>query len=503
MTRTPHITIIGTGMGGLCAAMQLLRNNIDNFILIEKEREFGGTWRDNIYPGCACDVPSHFYSFSFEGKPDWSRIYPPRDEIFDYMTGLAAKYGLYEKTQFNTEITEANYNEATQKWQLTTAGGETLETDIVITGLGQLNRPKTPKIKDQRKFNGITFHAAQWQYETDLTGKRIGVIGNGPSAAQFIPEVAKEAGHLTIFQRSPCHVVPRNDREYNRIEKFLFKYVPGLRKLYRGMIYWTLEKNFNIFNRGNKSNFWIKLFSMGGTLEEAIETHFDEQIEDKALRKILKPDYPIGCKRVVISDDYYPTLQRDNVSLVVDGIKQFTANGIKTINGDEHNLDVIIYGTGFESTDFLAPLYITGKQGKDLNTTWRQGAEAYLGITMPDFPNFFMLYGPNTNLGHNSILFMLECQVNYIIGAIKSLSTHHASSMSLKPEKMQEFGKHLKARLETSVWAADCQSWYKNEHGKITNNWPDFTYLYREATQQFDAAAYEIVPPPNQVKVTE
>ena len=300
----------------------------------------------------------------------------------------------------------------------------------MVTALGQLNRAKVPEIAGKDSFQGPIFHSAEWQHDVDLAGKRVAVIGNGPSAAQFIPEVAKTAGHLAVFQRSPCHVVPRNDEPYSAMQKAMFKYIPGYRKFTRGLIYWSLERNFTAFNEVKKTKFLVKALNMSNTITDQVESHFDEQVTDPHLRKILKPDYPVGCKRVVISDDYYPALHRENVSVETAGIKCINASGIETNDGQQHDFDVIIWGTGFESTEFLAPLEILGAKGADLNTSWQQGAEAYLGITMPKFPNFFMLYGPNTNLGHNSIIFMIECQVNYIIDAVKtliSMRTGHGS----------------------------------------------------------------------------
>ena len=486
----PHITIIGSGVGGLCMAMQLMRHGRNNFTILEKADDIGGTWRDNEYPGCACDVPSHFYSFSFETRGDWSRVYPPRPEIHAYLSELTEKYRLRKKTRFNAEVSSAVFDEKAQKWTLSLANGDTLTTDVVVTALGQLNRPKVPEFKDADKYGGALFHSAQWQHDAPIAGKKVAVIGNGPSAAQFIPEVAKEAGELTVFQRSPCHVVPRNDKEYGAVAKFLFA-LPAFRRFYRGLLYWAIEKNFTVFNEVKNARFLIKLFNMPGDLTKIISDHFDEQVTDPEMRKILKPDYPVGCKRVVISDDYYPALQQDNVRVETAGIDRFTEAGIATADGQEHAFDTVIYGTGFASTEFLAPLEVKGSGGMDLNKAWKDGAEAYLGITMPNFPNFFMLYGPNTNLGHNSIIFMIECQVTYILSCLDKLAARNAASLSLKQSAMDEFADFLKARMATSVFVRDCDSWYKNDSGKVTNNWPEFTYVYQEATKQAKDDDYE------------
>ncbi len=485
-----HITIIGSGFAGLCMAAQLIRHGHKNFQIIEKMDDLGGTWRDNTYPGCACDVPSHLYSFSFETRSEWSTTFPTRDEIFAYISSIGIKYGLYDKTRFNSEITSARFNETSNKWILTDQNGVTSETDIIVSGLGQLNRPKIPTIAGHDSFTGPIFHSARWEHQHEFEGKRIGIIGNGPSAAQFIPEMAKISEQMTVFQRSPCHVVPRNNKPYSAFQKVLFKYVPGLRRFYRGLIFWSLEVSFLSFNEIKKPPFLVRLLSLSGSLGDRINEQFDTQVKDPKMREILKPDYTIGCKRVVISDEYYPALLRDNVHVETQHIDQITPNGIRTKDGKEHKFDIIIYGTGFESTDFLAPMEIEGRNKQSLNTAWRDGAEAYLGITLPDFPNLFILYGPNTNLGTNSIIFMIESQVNYVLGAIAALGNKKATTLEIKKSSMAGFADYLKARLSTSVWARDCDSWYKNEAGKITNNWPDFPHEYSEKTAKFDDEAY-------------
>lgn len=485
-----HVTIIGSGFGGLGMAIQLLRHGHTNFQIIEKEDDIGGTWRDNSYPGCACDVPSHLYSFSFEGRHDWSKTFPDRDEIFRYITEVGTKYGIYEKTRFNTEIASAEFDDQTQKWILTEKNGETFETDILITALGQLNQPKIPDFPGHDRFKGPIFHSARWEHQHEFDGKRIAIIGNGPSAAQFIPEMARRASHLTVFQRSPCHIVPRDDKPYTAVHKFLFKYVPGLRRLYRRLVFWMLESNFLPFNEVPRIPLIIKILRLAGSIEDRIEEQFNTQVTDRKMRAILKPNYPIGCKRVVISDDYYPALMRDNVSLETNAIQQINANGIVTADNKQHDFDIIIFGTGFESTDFLTPMTVVGEGGLELNAYWRDGAEAYLGITVPHFPNMFMLYGPNTNLGNNSIIFMMEVQMNYILGALAALGRHKAKSMQVDEAKLKQFADYLERRLATSVWAKDCDSWYKIESGKITNNWPDFPHEYETFVGRFDDSCY-------------
>ncbi len=498
-----HVTIIGSGFGGIGMAIQLLRHGHSNFEIIEKESDLGGTWRDNSYPGCACDVPSHLYSFSFEGRANWTKMFPARDEIFNYITELGVKYNLYDKTRFNTEIASATFDDASGRWQVETTAGDRFETDILVTALGQLNRPKIPDFAGKGRFKGPIFHSARWEHQHDFENKRIAIIGNGPSAGQFIPEMAKIAEQLTVFQRSACHIVPRDDKPYSSLQKFLFKYVPGFRSFYRRMIFWMLETNFLPFNELPKIPMVVKFLRLAGTIEDRIQEQFDTQVTKPELRAVLKPDYPLGCKRVVISDDYYPALMRDNVTLETSGIREIVADGINTNDGKHHKFDIIIYGTGFESTGFLAPMTITGREGLDLNEYWREGAEAYLGITVPNFPNMFMLYGPNTNLGNNSIIFMMEVQIRYILGALASLGKKQAQAMEVHEGKLQDFMSYVTRRLDTSVWAQDCGSWYKLENGKITNNWPDFPHQYETYVGRFDDSCYSYAPTAEQKQAAE
>ena len=500
---SPRIAIIGTGFGGLGMAITLRRAGINNFLLIEKRGDIGGTWRDNTYPGCACDVPSHLYSYSFEINPNWSHVFPPRDEVFAYLTRLARKYQLYAQTRFNTEIATCHFDEDAGHWRLKTRQGEEIEADIVIAALGQLNRPKVPQLKGASDYRGVIFHSAEWQHGHDFKSKRIGVIGNGPSAAQFIPALVRSGAQVRVFHRSPAHVMPRNDKPYPAAVRFLFRWVPGWVRAYRFLIYWLLERNFVLFNEWRQGMSWparfgLRALNLDGGLTKMIAEHFDEQVKDPKLRKILQPDYPIGCKRVVVADDYYPALQAENCELVVEPIQRLTAKGVEVGEGKartHYDCDAIIYGTGFATSEFLSPMKIVGRRGHSLNKSWANGAEAYLGIAMPEFPNFFMLYGPNTNLGHNSIIFMLECQIRYIMSALKKLQQNKALYMEVRQDAMAQFSSYLHARLKSSVWEGDCSSWYKNDAGRVVNNWPDYTFRYARATAQCRDADYQFHPP--------
>ncbi len=479
---TPRVAILGAGASGLCMAIALKRAGIDSFTIFEKSDGVGGTWRDNTYPGAGCDVPSHLYSFSFAPKHDWSRIYSPQPEILAYFEDCARKFGLLPHCRFRTELESATFDEEAGLWRLRTTDGERIAAELLVSGVGQLNRPFYPKLPGLENFRGKTFHSARWDHGYDLAGKRVAVIGNGASALQFIPHVAEVAGHLSVFQRSNNWITPRGDRPYTEREKRWFRRSKAFRLLHRGLIYFLLEKNFFAFRPGTL---------MARLMERSARKHLATQVADPALREKLTPDYPIGCKRILIGDDYYPALQRDNVEVVTEAIERVTEDGIVTADGREHPVDAIVYGTGFVTTSFLAPLEITGRGGVALEDAWKEGAEAYLGVAVAGFPNFFLLYGPNTNLGHNSIIFMIECQVRYVMACVEALRKRRLRWLDVKPSAMAEFNRELRRELDKSVWATGCTSWYKTDGGKITNNWSDFTLRYWWRTRRPKLAAFE------------
>ncbi|MDO8289653.1 MAG: NAD(P)/FAD-dependent oxidoreductase [Parvibaculum sp.] len=483
-TKTVEIAILGAGMGGLGMAAKLRRAGIDSFVILEKGSDVGGTWRDNHYPGSGCDVPSHLYSFSFEPKLDWTRKFAKQPEIHDYQLHVTKKYGLRPFIRFNTEVTESRFDEASALWHITTATGETFKANLVVSALGQLNRPAYPKIDGMDNFRGEKFHSARWDHNVDLTGKNVSVIGNGASAIQFVPEIVDQVKKLNIFQRSPNWVVPKADRPYTAFEQTMFNRFPLLVKLHRWMIYLTLERNFLAFIRGS---FFSKLFEKAGLKE------LDTYITDPKLKEILTPDYPAGCKRVLISNDWYPAIAKPNCETLTSHIAKITENAIVTEDGVSHPTDVVIYSTGFQTMDFLAPMKVIGLGGKDLNDVWRNGAEAHRGVAVSGFPNFFMLYGPNTNLGHNSIIFMLECQINYILDAVSTLQNPKVRWLDVRKVAETEFNKELQADMQRTVWAGGCSSWYKNEAGKVTNNWSSFTAKYWWQMRHLDLDEYALV----------
>ena len=466
------IVIVGAGAAGLAMAMRLRRAGHTDFTIVERSPGIGGTWHDNRYPGAGCDVPSHLYCFSFAPKADWQHKFARQSEIERYLHDCVEREGLADHLQLGTEAHGAELRDGT--WHVPTSRGE-LTADILISGTGQLNRPRIPALPGLDSFTGTSFHSARWNHDYDLCGKRVVVIGNGASAAQFVPEIAPQVGHLTVLQRSPAYVFPRNDREYRGFEKWLFRNVPGWRRLYRSWIYWNLESRFPALHQHSWTGKYVRWMML---------RHLRKQVADPALRERLTPEYPVGCKRIVISDDWYPALQRDNVSLVTSAIERVTADSVITADGATHPADAIIFATGFDTTSFLAPMQITGKDGTTLAARWAAGAEAHRGIAVSGFPNLFLLYGPNTNLGHSSILFMIECQVRYIISCLDELARRGARHIDVKPDAMARSNHELQAELARTTWAAGCHSWYKTDDGRITNNWSGRTTAYWWATRK-------------------
>jgi cation diffusion facilitator CzcD-associated flavoprotein CzcO len=476
------VAIIGAGFGGLCMAIQLQKAGIQSFSLFEKEPRLGGTWRDNTYPGAACDVPSHLYSFSFETKHDWSRKFAEQGEILGYLEHCADKYRVRERIRFGVAIESARFDEETGRWSLRTSTGEQVFARALVSACGQLNRPAVPDIPGRDRFQGRQFHSARWDGGYDPTGQRVALVGTGASAIQIVPRVAAQASRLTVFQRTPPWILLKPDRAYARWEQALLARLPWLQRLHRWLIYWRFESRFLAFRKDS----WLNRAAQRLALR-----HLEKCVADPRLRAALTPDYPAGCKRVLISDDYYQALGRDNVELVTQPIAEIVPDGVITGAGVHHAVDAIVYGTGFQSTDFLAPMRIVGRDGRELNQAWREGAEAFLGISVPGFPNLFILYGPNTNLAHNSIIFMLEAQVRYVMGCLRALRDRGLRWMDLRAERLARYRDELRTRLPRVVWDAGCTSWYKTASGRNTNNWPGFTFEYWRRTRAVALADYE------------
>jgi cation diffusion facilitator CzcD-associated flavoprotein CzcO/acetyl esterase/lipase len=480
--RSPSVAIIGAGFGGIGLAITLKKAGIDSLTILEKGNGVGGVWRDNTYPGAACDVPSQLYSFSFEPNPDWSRRYSPQPEILTYLDRCVDRYGLRPALRLGTEVARADFDEEAGRWRIKTTEGETIEVDVLVSACGQLNRPALARIPGAERFEGPIFHTARWDHDVEIEGKRVAVIGTGASTIQVVPAIAERVAQLDVYQRSAPYVIPKKDRPYRGWEKFVFRWFPPARLLARFNQWLFFELFISAFNQ------FRAVGKVGVRMSEKL---LDEQVSDPALKAALTPDHVLGCKRVLISPDYYSTLERPNVELVTQGVRELTENGVVAEDGSERPADVIVLSTGFESTRFLAPMEIRGRDGQDLNEVWREGANAYLGMTVAGFPNLFVMYGPNTNLGSGSIIFQLESQMTYIADAVERLR-RTGGSLSVRPEVQRAFDSEMQNRLSTSVWQTGCNNWYVDEHGRNTNNWPGFTLEYRRRTRRLDPADYEV-----------
>jgi len=479
------VLVIGTGFSGLCMAIKLKEDGVRNFLVLEKADEVGGTWRDNTYPGCACDVPSHLYSFSFEPKPDWSRMFAQQPEIFSYLRHCANRYGVRPHLRFGKHVIKAAYDDEGELWNVTTSDGEVFSSRTVVSGMGALHVPTYPAAPGRERFTGTSFHSAQWDHDCDLSGKRVAVIGTGASAIQFVPQIQPRVASLKLFQRTPPWIMPKPDRAITAREKSLFRRLPLLQRLYRSALYVELESRVLGFTVSPK------LMTL---VEKIARAHIRRQIADPVLRDKVTPDYTIGCKRVLISNDYYPALTRDNVDLITGGIREITERGVVDAQGVEHEVDTIIYGTGFRVQELVERGTIVGRQGLDIVDAWPEGPEAFLGINVAGFPNFHFLLGPNTGLGHNSMVYMIESQVQYVRDALRKMRRRKLHSIEVRPEAQRRFNEDIHQQLAAAVWSSGCKSWYINEHGRNTTLWPGFTFRYRKRTRHIDLGKYRLEP---------
>jgi cation diffusion facilitator CzcD-associated flavoprotein CzcO len=462
------VVIVGTGFSGLGMAIQLRKEGRDDFVILEKAHDVGGTWRDNSYPGCACDIPSHMYSFSFEQNPDWSRAYSPQPEIWRYMREVADKHDLRRFVRFGQEMTGARWDAEENRWRVATRGGDEFVAGALVAGVGALHLPQIPELPGIEKFAGPAFHSARWRHDVDLKGKKVAVIGTGASAVQFVPKIAPEVGELTLFQRTPPWIMPKADHEMSGRTRALFKAFPPAQRAYRNVLYWLLEARAIGFNGQS----WV--MKVGQRLAKR---NIDRAITDPALRRKVTPDYTMGCKRVLISNDYYPALARDNVEVVTDGVREVREHSIVDAAGVEHEADVIVYGTGFHVTDAFDDLEIVGREGRNLGKEWAtEGMRTHLGITVAGFPNLFFLLGPNTGLGHNSVVFMIEAQISYVAEALRLA---RGRAIEPKPEVQERFNGDIQRKLAKGIWTrGGCKSWYLDAKGVNRTIWPGFTWRY-------------------------
>ncbi|GLK91131.1 flavin-containing monooxygenase [Pseudomonas turukhanskensis] len=484
------IVILGAGFGGLGMAAQLKMQGIDNFIILERGNRIGGVWRDNAYPGAACDTESHLYCYSFYPHLRVSKMYADRDELLRYMDTLAEHYALMPHIKLGSELTQARWDETAQHWAFELADGARLQGRFFVPAWGQLNKPAIPAFKGLDNFAGQYFHSAQWPADAQLAGKKVASIGAAASAVQYVPEVAKEAAHLTVFQRSANWIMPRNQMVFSQQQLDAYSAQPELFHESRRDLHAFRENGFARTRHGTDAQQeGIKLAS----------AHLAGQVPDLTLRAKLTPDYEFACKRILRSDDYYPALTRSNVSLETTAVDHFVPEGIVDKNGALHEFDVVIFGTGFESQAFQGDLEVIGRKGRTLHERWQSGAEAYLGMTVPGFPNMFMIYGPNTNLNHNSIITMLEIQQRYIIEAVQHLDGQAAD---VRDDAFNAYNDALQANMQSSAFSSDCSSWYKNAAGKVINNWSGTVEEYRALANHWHADDYHLLRVSERAEVT-
>jgi cation diffusion facilitator CzcD-associated flavoprotein CzcO len=494
-THVEHL-IIGAGFAGLCAAIKLQEDGETDFLVVEKASDVGGTWRDNTYPGAACDVPSQLYSYSFATNPDWSSSYSPQPEIQAYIQRVAERSGTLDRFVFDTRFEHAAWDDAAQQWRTRLVGPEgerTVTSTTLVVGAGALSEPKLPAIDGIETFQGQLFHSAHWDHSVDLTGKRVAVIGTGASAIQIVPELQQvlqsTGGHLDVYQRTAPWVIPRNDRTYGALERRVLRRVPALRKLYRTGIYWAHEGYVPAFTIEPR---------IAAPAKKAAAANIAKGIKDPELRAKVTPHFEFGCKRVLRSNTYYPALAADNTELVTDPIAKVTGDAIVTADGVERRIDVLVVATGFYTTELPIAEQISGLGGHTLADTWRDsGMAAYKGTTVPGFPNLFFIVGPNTGQGHTSMVFIIESQVAYLRDAIRTMRSQGYAAVEPRRDATQKWNDDLQRRMKRTVWTTGgCQSWYLDEHGRNTTLWPKSTITFRRQLAAFDPDAYETTPTP-------
>ena len=480
-----RVAIVGSGFAGLGMAIRLRRAGIEDFVVLERADDVGGTWRDNSYPGCACDVPSHLYSFSFAPNPAWTSTFSPQPEIWDYLRACAQRYGVMGHIRFGHEVHDAAWDEDAQRWCIETSKGA-LTAQVLVLGTGPLSAPSIPDLPGLERFEGTTFHSATWDHDHDLDGERVAVVGTGASAIQFVPQIQPRVGKLHVFQRTAPWIMPRPDRPLKPWERRLYRALPAAQLLMRAGIYWARESFVLGFRHP-------RVMRLGQRL--ALR-HLHRQVRDPELRRKLTPTYRMGCKRVLISNDYLPALTRPNVELVTDAIAEVRPRSIVTADGIEREVDTIIFGTGFHVTDMPAAERVRGADGRSLAEHWNGSPQAHMGAMVAGYPNLFFLVGPNTGLGHNSIVFMIESQCNYVLSALRLMDERGAAELDVRPEAQAAYNARVQEQMRGTVWTSGgCASWYLDAHGRNTTLWPSFTWPFRERTRRLDPAEYVLCAP--------
>ncbi len=476
--------VVGAGFSGLGTAIKLEEHGFADFLVLDQGKTVGGTWRDNTYPGAACDVPSQLYSFSFAPNPDWSRSFSPQQEIQAYLERTAAASGVLDRFRFGVTVQDLVWDEEDHVWHVSTDHGE-VTADTVVTGTGGLSEPRLPQISGMDSFEGEVFHSARWNHDYDLTGKRVAVIGTGASAIQIVPEIVGQVAHLDLYQRSAPWVMPRRDRDYKAIERFAFRHAPFVQKAYRTGIYWGRECFVPGFTVNPK---------LAAPAKKQALRNIEIGISDPALRLAVTPDFEIGCKRILISNDYYPAIDSEHVDLVTDGIAEITPSGIVTRDGTTREADAIVVATGFYTTEQPIAQHVKGRDGRTLADAWgEEGMAAYKGTTISGFPNLFQIVGPNTGLGHSSMVFIIESQIAYILSALQKMGSREIVSVEPRPDAQRAWNRDIQRRMQRTVWSTGgCESWYLDSHGRNTTLWPRTTFKFRALLKDFDVDQYVV-----------
>jgi len=482
VTQHHRIAIVGTGFSGLGMAIRLKQEGEQDFVLLERAADIGGTWRDNTYPGCRCDVPSHLYSFSFAPNPNWSSTFSPQSEILDYLKDCAERFGVMPHVRFDTELESASWDDDDGLWRIETSQGP-LTAEILISGQGPLSDPSLPEVPGIESFEGTAFHSAEWDHEHDLEGERVAVVGTGASAIQFVPEIQPKAAKLHVFQRTAPWVIPHRNRPLRRWERAIYRLFPPAQLAMRAAIYWARELFVLQFRHR----------AVGRLLERIPMAHMRKQVKDPALREKLTPDYRIGCKRILPTDEWYPALAQPNVEVITEGITEIRPHSVVAADGTEREVDTIIFGTGFHVTDVPIADRIEGRDGRTLAETWEGSMRAYKGTTVAGYPNLFFLVGPNTGLGHTSIVFMIESQIAYVLDALRTMRRRGAGTLEVREGAQAAYNAELDRMTKGTVWVTGgCTSYYIDRNGHNSALWPTYTWPFRRRLREFDVAAYSL-----------
>ena len=481
-----RVAIVGAGFGGLGMAIRLKQSGSEDFVVFERDGEVGGTWWANTYPGCQCDIPSHLYSYSFAPNSEWTRTYPLQPEIREYLSDCTNRFGLRPHIRFNCPVQRAEWDQDEGVWQIETPDGS-FSAQVLVGAPGPLSEPSIPSLPGIDDFQGVAFHTAHWDHSQDLTGRNVAVIGTGASAIQTVPQIQPQVEHLTIFQRTAPWVVPHRDRPITAFERRLYRRVPAAQRAVRTMVYVSREALVpGLAFRPQLMN----------AVQKMAEGHLAKQVPDEALRAKLTPNYVIGCKRILPSNKWYPAIVQPNVEVVGSGVTSFTLTGVVAADGSAHDVDTVIFATGFHVTETAFSGVIRGRGGTRLSDVWNGGPQAYRGAAMPGFPNLFLLVGPNTGLGHNSVVFMIEAQLNYLMGALEAMDRRGATRIEVRRDAYDAYNQHVQSRLGRTVWnTGGCASWYIDRNGRNSTIWPDFTWRFWQQTRRFDEAAYELTAP--------